>query len=79
MFEVYLSIMYVLSSALQHSLNSYKDIQEKFGYLSNPIELSKVDIRWAATKLMEYYVNGFEDCFPFELIKFSVLYKTVGG
>ena len=71
--------MDALSSALQHRLNSYKNIQEKFGFLSNLIELSKEDIRRAATKLMEYYVNDFEDCFPWELIQFSELYKTVGG
>ena len=77
--EVYLPIMDALSSVLQHHLNSYKTIQEKFCFLSNLMELSKEDIRRAATKLMEYYVDDFEDCFPSELIQFSELYKTVGS
>ena len=71
--------MDTLSSALQHHLNSYKNIQKKFDFLSNLIELSKEDIRREATKLMEYYVNDYEDCFPSELSQFSELYKTVGG
>ena len=59
--EVYLPIIDALSSALQHHLNSYKNIQEMFGFMSNLIELNKEDIRMATTTLMEYYVNDFED------------------
>ena len=76
--EVYLPIMDAQSSVLQHRLNAYKTIQEKFCFLAN-LELSKEDIRRAATKLMEYYVDDFEDCFPSELIQFSELCKTVGS
>ena len=60
--------MDAISSALQHRLNSYKNNQEKFGLLSNLIEISKEDIRLAATKFMEYYVHDFEYCFPSKLI-----------
>ena len=77
---IYLPIMDALPSVLQHPLNSYKNIQ-KFGFLSHLIELREEDedIRRPATKLKEYYVNYFEDCFPSELIQFLELYKTVGG
>ena len=71
--------MDALSSALQHRWNSYNNIQEKFGFMSYLIEISNEEINRAATKLMEYYVNDFEDCFPSELIQFSEFYKTVDG
>ena len=59
--------------------DEYKDIQNKFGFLSNLLDPRKDGICRAATKLMEAYVNDFEDCFPSEMIQFSDLYKTVSG
>jgi len=61
--EVYLPIMNEISSALQHRFNPYKNIQNKFGFLSNFFELSSDDIHRAATKLMDACVNNFKNCF----------------
>lgn len=65
--------------ALKHRVNAYKEIQDKFGYLSNLTELSKDDIRRGANKLREEYVKHFEDCFPSELVKLSDLFKNTSG
>ena len=75
--EVFLVIIDKLSWALQHRLGPYKDIHEKFGFLTNLSELSNFAIRWAAAKIMEEYSSDFEDCLPSELVQFSKLFKKV--
>ena len=65
-----------LSSVLQHRLEAYKNIHDKFGFLSNLTELSKDGILSAANKLMDEYSSDFEDCFPSELVQFSELFQT---
>lgn len=77
--DVFLIIIDKLSSALQHRLDAYKEIQGKFGFFTNLTELSDDGIRFAAKKLLEEYSNDFEDCFPSELIQFTEFFKTVSA
>ena len=75
--EVFLVIIDKLSLALQHRLDAYKDIHEKFGFLTNLTELSNDAIRWTIPTFMEEYSSDFKDCLPSESVQYLELLKKL--
>ena len=73
--EVYLVIIDKLSGELEKRLTAYRNVENKFGFLSKLANLSNDHIQQAASMLMREYPD-FEDHFPTELAHFAAFVRA---
>ena len=73
--EVYLVIIDQLTAQLEKRLKSYRDIENKFGFLSTLTALSSDEIHQAASLLMLEYPD-LEEGFPLEMVHFAAFFTV---